>query len=411
MSEKIIIVGGGAAGMIAAIAAANSGCSVLLFEQNEKLGKKLYITGKGRCNVTNYCETEEIFSQILRNAKFMYSAVYTFDNFRVMDFFEQNQVPLKIERGGRVFPLSDHSSDIIRALSNEMKRLGVIVRLGTKICSIQKTSDGLFLLKDAAKETYLSDKVILATGGLSYPATGATGDGYAFSEKFGHTVIKPYPGLVAINTKEDYIPMLQGLSLKNVRALVYDGSNLLYDAFGELLFTHFGVSGPLILSASSVINEQIRTKTLQLQIDLKPALNDDQLDKRILHDFTQNQNKQYKNTLNKLLPSKLIPVVIGLSGISPEKKVNDITKEERRQLFHVLKSFPVTLTGLRDFEEAIITIGGINVKEIDPSTMESKLVKGLYFAGELLDVDALTGGYNLQIAWSSGYLAGMSAAE
>lgn len=409
MSKEIIVAGGGAAGMMAAIAAAESGCSVLLLERNEKLGKKLYITGKGRCNVTNACDTEDIFKQIPRNARFLYSAVYTYDNFRVMDFFEQNQVPLKTERGGRVFPKSDHSSDIIRGLVRAMEKLSVTVKLNTRIESVTK-KDGRFLVKDTAGKTYHADKAILATGGLSYPATGSTGDGYLFAESFGHTLIRQNPGLVAMYAKEAYIPKLQGLTLKNIRAVIYEDRRILYDDFGELLFTHFGVSGPLMLSASSVVQDRLMKRPLRLSIDLKPALTAEQLDKRILRDFEENRNRQFKNALNRLLPAKMIPVIVELSGICPEKKINEFTKEDRKILLELLKAFPATLTGLRDFDEAVITRGGVNVKEINPSTMESKLVSGLYFAGEMLDVDALTGGYNLQIAWSSGYLAGMSAA-
>lgn len=411
MSKEIIVAGGGASGMMAAAAAAEHGCSVLLLERNEKLGKKLYITGKGRCNVTNACETADLFKQILRNPKFLYSALYTYDNFRVMDFFENQKVPLKTERGGRVFPVSDHSSDIIRGLENAMRRLGVKVLLNTRIVSIEKAAcDGSFCVKDAAGNVFTADHVILATGGLSYPATGSSGDGYAFAKAFGHTVEKQYPALVAMNTQEHYIPKLQGLSLKNVRAVIADGKKVLYDDFGEMMFTHYGVSGPLMLRASSIICGQLQKKPLPLRIDLKPALNREQLDRRILRDFEENSNKRFKNALNRLLPSKLIPVVTDLSGISPEKKVNEITRTERAELLYIIKNFPVTITGLRGFDEAVITRGGINVKEVNPSTMESKIVPGLYFAGELLDVDALTGGYNLQIAWSTGYLAGMSAA-
>lgn len=411
MSERLIVVGGGAAGMMAAIAAALQGCSVLLFERNEKLGKKLFLTGKGRCNVTNACDTQELFTQITRNAKFLYSAIYAFDNSQVMDFFQKQQVPLKIERGMRVFPASDRSSDIIRALTQAMEHAGVSVKLSTRIKFIKRQADGKFFAEDWAGNQYPAAKVILATGGLTYPSTGSTGDGYQMAEHLGHTVIGQSPSLVAMYTKEPYIQKLQGLSLKNVRASIYDGKKLLYDDFGEMLFTHFGVSGPLMLRASSIVHDKIQKRPLQLRIDLKPALNDELLDKRILHDFEENHNKQYKNALNRLLPSKLIPVVISLSGIPPEKKVNEITKEQRACLRQTLKSFPATLSGLRGFEEAIITRGGVSVKEINPSTMESKLVHGLYFAGELIDVDAVTGGFNLQIAWSSGYLAGISAAK
>ena len=407
---SIVVVGGGAAGLMAAAAAAQAGANVLLLERNEKLGKKLYITGKGRCNVTNACDTQDLFGQILRNAKFMYSAIYTFDNFRVMDFFEQNGTPLKTERGGRVFPVSDHASDIIRALSNALERGQVNVRLHTRAASVSKQADG-FVVKDTTGASFAADKVILATGGLSYPSTGSTGDGYGFAQHFGHTIQTLNPSLTAMVAKESYIKELQGLSLKNVRARIFDGAKLVYDDFGEMLFTHFGVSGPLMLSASAVVNDCLLSRHLQLFIDLKPALTIEQLDQRILRDFEKFKNKQFKNALGALLPSRLIPVAVALSQVDAERKVHEITKEERKSLLQVLKNFPATLTGFRDFKEAIITRGGVHVKEIDPSTMESKLVKGLYFAGEMLDVDALTGGYNLQAAWSSGYLAGSSAAQ
>ncbi len=407
---SIVVVGGGAAGLMAAAAAAQAGANVLLLERNEKLGKKLYITGKGRCNVTNACDTQDLFGQILRNAKFMYSAIYTFDNFRVMDFFEQNGTPLKTERGGRVFPVSDHASDIIRALSNALERGQVNVRLHTRAASVSKQADG-FVVKDTKGASFAADKVILATGGLSYPSTGSTGDGYGFAQHFGHTIQTLNPSLTAMVAKESYIKELQGLSLKNVRARIFDGAKLVYDDFGEMLFTHFGVSGPLMLSASAVVNDRLLSRHLQLFIDLKPALTIEQLDQRILRDFEKFKNKQFKNALGALLPLRLIPVAVALSQVDAERKVHEITKEERKSLLQVLKNFPATLTGFRDFKEAIITRGGVHVKEIDPSTMESKLVKGLYFAGEMLDVDALTGGYNLQAAWSSGYLAGSSAAQ
>lgn len=407
---SIVVVGGGAAGLMAAAAAAQAGANVLLLERNEKLGKKLYITGKGRCNVTNACDTQDLFGQILRNAKFMYSAIYTFDNFRVMDFFEQNGTPLKTERGGRVFPVSDHASDIIRALSNALERGQVDVRLHTRAASVSKQADS-FVVKDTNGASFAADKVILATGGLSYPSTGSTGDGYGFAQHFGHTIQTLNPSLTAMVAKESYIKELQGLSLKNVRARIFDGAKLVYDDFGEMLFTHFGVSGPLMLSASAVVNDCLLSRHLQLFIDLKPALTIEQLDQRILRDFEKFKNKQFKNALGALLPSRLIPVAVALSQVDAERKVHEITKEERKSLLQVLKNFPATLTGFRDFKEAIITRGGVHVKEIDPSTMESKLVKGLYFAGEMLDVDALTGGYNLQAAWSSGYLAGSSAAQ
>lgn len=408
--SDIMIIGGGAAGMMAAAAAAETGCSVLLLERNEKTGKKIYITGKGRCNVTNACETQDIFSHIPRNAAFLYSAVYTYDNFRVMDFFEKQGVPLKIERGNRVFPVSDHASDIIRGLNRAMQRGGVTVVLHSRVDGI-KRKGGIFSAHTKDGGSYKAKRVILATGGLAYPSTGSTGDGYLFASGFGHHLEKRRPSLTAINTAEAYIPQLQGLSLKNVRARIFSGKKLLYENFGEMMFTHFGVSGPLMLTASSLVGDELKNGPLSLTIDLKPALDDAQLDSRILHDFKENLNKRFKNALNRLLPVKMIPVVIALSGISPEKRINEITKQERQQLLRTIKHFPATLTGLRDFQEAVITRGGVDTKEIDPSTMESRLVSGLYFAGEIIDADAVTGGFNLQIAWSTGYLAGKSAAE
>lgn len=387
MSEQIMVTGGGAAGMMAAIAAAQRGCDVLLTERNEKLGKKIYITGKGRCNVTNACDTEDVFKQIPRNARFLYSAVYTYDNFRVMDFFEQHHIPLKTERGGRVFPVSGHASDIIKALAQAMEHYHVKVRLNTRIRSITKQADGTFAAVDAAGNTYTAGKVIVATGGMAYPSTGSSGDGYQLAKRLGHTVTKTTPALVAMNTKEDYIPRLQGLSLKNVRARIYDGKKVVYDDFGEMMFTHFGVSGPLMLSASSLVNERLSAHPLQLYIDLKPALDEAQLDRRILRDFDAFYSRQLKNACSRLLPAKLIPVVIAVSGISPEKKVYEITKTERGRLLAVLKRFPATLTGFRDFPEAVITRGGVHVREVNASTMESGLVSGLYFAGEILDVE------------------------
>lgn len=411
MSEQLIVIGGGAAGMMAAYAAAKQGCSVLLLEQNEKLGKKLFITGKGRCNVTNACDPQDFFQHIPRNAKFLYRAFYTFDNACVMDFFEQNRVKLVTERGMRVFPASGHSSDIIRGLTNALEHCGVKIQLNARIQEVKKAKGGKFQIRDMSGRIYHSTKLILATGGLSYPATGSTGDGYGFAKSFGHQVSELIPCLVAMNAAQDYIHQMQGLSLKNVRARIYDGEKLLYDDFGEMLFTHFGVSGPLMLRASSMVGERLRKTPLRLSIDLKPALSREQLDKRILRDFEENHNKQFKNVLNRLLPSKLIPAVIFISRIPPERQVNEITKAERMQFLETLKCFPATLTGIRDFKEAVITRGGISVKEINPSTMESKLIPGLYFAGELIDTDALTGGFNLQIAWSTGYLAGLSAAD
>lgn len=397
--------------MFAALGAAEAGHRVTILEQNEKLGKKIYITGKGRCNLTNACDTEEIFAHVPRNAKFLYSAIYTYDNFRVMEFFEANGMPVKTERGNRVFPVSDHSSDVISTLQKALEKAGVEVLLHTKVTEIL-SKDGKITgvrLKNGEKRT--ADAIILATGGKSYSSTGSTGDGFVFAEQLGHKIEEPVPSLVPMTVLEDYCMQMQGLSLRNVQATIREGGKIFFEEFGEMLFTHFGVSGPLMLSASSVVNDRLRKKNLSLTIDLKPALSEEQLDARILRDFEENKNRQFKNSVKGLLPAKMIPVVISLSGIDPEKKINGITKQERKKLVECIKAFPLTLTGLRGFNEAIITRGGVSVKQVDPSTMESKLVKGLYFAGEILDVDAYTGGFNLQIAWSTGYLAGSSIAE
>ena len=429
---EIVVVGGGAAGMMAAIRAAERGNAVTLLEQNEKLGKKIYITGKGRCNLTNGCDTKNFFSQVMTNPRFLYSSIYMFDNFRVMDFFVRQGVRLKEERGGRVFPVTDHSSDVIRALSNRLKELGVAIRLHTKVVGINvedervKGLDAIFDQKAGPVSKISADAVIMAGGGRSYPSTGADGSLLAICEGLGHTVKPCRPALVPLETKEADIPQMMGLSLKNVMLTVYNKKKVCFQEFGEMLFTHFGVSGPLVLSASSrlpwkteaKVSDKYSEKTgeaarsshqeFQAEIDLKPALDEDKLDRRLQRIFSENANKQYKNLLGGLLPSKMIPVVIARSGIDSEKKGNAITREERAALLHLLKHFSFTITGTRGFAEAIITRGGISVKEVDPSTMESRLIQGLYFAGEMLDVDALTGGFNLQIAWSTGYLAGES---
>lgn len=406
--SKVIVIGGGAAGMMAAIRAAEKGHAVTLLEKNEKLGKKLYITGKGRCNITNACDTQELFQNVMHNGKFLYSAFYSFSNYQVMDFFEQNGLPIKTERGERVFPQSDHSSDVIAVLMGVMKKEGVQIHLHTEvkeICRREGRVTGVML----ADGTYMAaEHVIVATGGCSYGTTGSTGDGYEFAREAGHTITSLRPALVPFEVKEPWIRELQGLSLKNVAVTIKKDHNVLYEDFGEMLFTHYGVSGPLMLSASSRVNDDAERMPFVLEIDLKPGLDMEQLDKRILRDFEENQNRQFKNAVQKLFPSKLIPVIITLSGIHPDKKVNEITREERQYFAGLIKHFPLTLTGMRDFNEAIITRGGISVKEINPSTMESKLAEGLSFAGEVLDLDALTGGFNLQIAWSTGYLAGDS---
>lgn len=407
--SNVIVVGGGAAGMMAAVFAARNGQNVQLLEKNEKLGKKLFITGKGRCNITNAADIEDLFTAVTSNPKFLYSGFYSFTNQQVIDFFEELGVKTKIERGERVFPVSDHSSDVIAAFSRELKSLGVSVSLHTEVkellCEQEKVCG--VLLTNGKKMK--ADAVIVATGGISYPSTGSTGDGYRFAKETGHRVTELLPSLVPMEVRQWYAKELQGLSLRNIEICITDGKKKLYEEFGEMLFTHYGVTGPVILSASSVVGKTLRKKELTLHIDLKPALSEEQLDKRILREFDANHNKQYKNSIDSLFPAKLKPVMIELSEIEPEKKVNEITKEERQRLVHLIKDFTMTLTGLRSYNEAIITKGGVSVKEIDPGTMESKKMKGLYFAGEVLDLDAMTGGYNLQIAWSTGYLAGINA--
>ena len=406
--SKVLIVGGGAAGMLASIFAARNGNEVHVFEKNEKLGKKLFITGKGRCNITNAGDMENLFENVVSNRKFLYSSFYSYTNEDVISFFETLGVPTKIERGNRVFPVSDHSSDVIGALSGEMKRAGVKVHLYTKVSKIL-TENGRFSgLEFADGACDQGDACVIATGGFSYQTTGSNGDGYRFAEELGHTVTDIYPSLVPLAIEEEFVKELQGLSLKNVEAAIYDGKKKLYQDFGEMLFTHYGVSGPLILSGSSHIAKKAGEKKLKLVIDLKPALTEEQLDQRVLRDFEQNINKQFKNAVTRLFPAKLIPVMIERSKIDPEKKVHDISREERQSFVKLIKHFEMTISGLRGYNEAIITKGGVKVKEVDPGTMESKLVPGVYFAGEVLDLDALTGGYNLQIAWSTAYAAGSS---
>lgn len=407
--KKVLVIGGGAAGMMAAVFAARGGREVHVFEKNEKLGKKLFITGKGRCNITNAGEMETLFTSVVSNSKFLYSAFYGFTNEQTITFFEELGVPVKIERGNRVFPVSDHSSDVIGALSREMNRLGVEVHLHAEVEKILTDRENPELIRGIrlknGKEV-AGDACIVATGGISYPSTGSTGDGLRFAEELGLKVTELFPALVPMEVKEWYAKELQGLSLRNVTAAIYDGKKKLYEEFGEMLFTHYGVSGPIIISASSSVGKKLKEKELRLCIDLKPALTQEQLDQRILRDFEENRNKQFKNSVDRLFPAKLKPIMIELSGISPEKKVNEISKEDRIRFVKLIKEFPMTLTGLRSYKEAIITKGGVSVKEINPGTMESKKIKGLYFIGEVLDLDALTGGFNLQIAWSTAAAAG-----
>ncbi len=406
--SKVVIIGGGAAGMFASIFAARNGHEVHVFEKNDKLGKKLFITGKGRCNITNASDMETLFSSVVTNSKFLYSGFYSFTNEQAIDFFEELGVRTKIERGNRVFPVSDHSSDVINGLIREMKRLKVHVHYDTTVHNIQ-THDGIFksiTLIDG--DVIKADACIVATGGCSYEPTGSSGDGYKFATHMGHTVTPVYPSLVPLEIKEWYAKELQGLALKNVSVKVMNAKRTLFEEQGEMLFTHFGVSGPLILSASSYIVKHLSKEPLKLSIDLKPALSEEQLDKRILRDFEESKNKQFKNAIPKLFPSKLTPIMIELSGIDENKKVNEISKEERLGFVHLIKNFNMEITGTRSFREAIITQGGIKVSEINPSTMESKKIKNIYYVGEVLDLDAVTGGFNLQIAWSTAYLAGIN---
>ena len=404
--SKILIVGGGAAGMMASVFAARNGHEVHIFEKNEKTGKKLYITGKGRCNLTNACDMDTLFTSVCTNEKFLYSAFYGFTNQDVMNFFEEAGVKLKTERGNRVFPMSDRSGDILDALRRQMKKSGVQVQLNTEVSDIltkDGQASGICLSDD---RTIMGDAVIVATSGLSYASTGSTGDGYHFAEQLGHKVSPCQPSLVPFNIREAFVKELQGLSLKNVEIHIRSGKKELYREFGEMLFTHFGVSGPLILTASSYVGKLAAKQELSLTLDLKPALTVEQLDQRILRDFEENKNKAFKNAVSGLFPAKLTPVMIFLSGIDPDKKVHEISREERKHFANLVKNLEMTITGLRGFEEAIITRGGVSVKEINPSTMESRLVSGLYFIGEVLDLDAVTGGFNLQIAWSTAYAAG-----
>ncbi len=411
-TERVVIIGAGAAGMMAACAAASLGAKVLLLEKNEKAGKKIYITGKGRCNFTNLCETEDFFGNVPRNANFLYSSVYGFDPHAVRDWFEEHGVRTKAERGNRAFPLSDHASDITRSLERQMRALGVEVRLRSEVEKVLITGDNRVegvLLCDGTK--IRAGRVIVATGGLSYPSTGSTGDGFRFAKSAGHKVTSLTPSLVPFNVKEQDIPKMQGLSLKNVTLTISAGKRRLFQDMGEMMFTHFGVTGPLVLSASAMVQDQIQKGQLQARIDLKPALPEEKLDARILREFDENRNRSFHNAIKGMYPSKMIPVIIERCGIDPDTPVHDITSAMRREVIRHTKQFGFTVTSLRGWNEAIITRGGVSVKEVDPGTMESKLVKGLYFAGEVLDTDALTGGFNLQIAWSTGRAAGLAAAE
>ncbi|MBO4899123.1 MAG: NAD(P)/FAD-dependent oxidoreductase [Lachnospiraceae bacterium] len=401
---KTVIVGGGAAGMAAAIASSEYDPDTLLLERNEKLGKKIYITGKGRCNLTNDCLAGDLMKSVVRNPKFLYSAFSAFDNSDIVELMHEQGIETKVERGGRVFPASDHASDVIRALKKKMDQLGVDVRLNTLITRLDISDGRINGVVTSEGELVAADHVIIACGGASYPTTGSDGMMYDLLRRAGHTIIPPRPALVPLICAEDWIASVQGLSLKNVTLTLSRQGRIVYEELGEMLFTHNGVSGPLALSASSYYESGD-----EITLDLKPALSADKLDERIIRDFREYNNRDYSNSLGALLPKSLIPVIIRLSGIDPAKKVHQITSEERQKIVSILKSLKLTVTGTGGFNEAIITRGGVDVKEIDPSTMQSRIVKGLSFAGEIIDTDALTGGYNLQIAWSTGYLAGSRA--
>ena len=419
--SSVIVVGGGAAGMMAAVAAGRRGHRVTLLEKNEKLGKKIYITGKGRCNFTNACDVEQLFGAVVSNPKFLYSAIYGFDNSMTMEFFREMGMPWKVERGNRVFPVSDHSSDVTKALERAMDQAGVKVLLQTEVKDIRTHGEQVAGVEVKRRgpggerhrehtEVLPADAVIVATGGISYPTTGSTGDGYGWAKRLGHGLVDTRPALVPIVALEDYIPAMQGLSLRNVTLRIRDQRGReLYREFGEMLFTHFGVSGPLVLTASSLVGKKLAAEgTLAASIDLKPALEEKQLQERLLREFSKAPNRHFGNVLREVLPAKMVPVAAELSHIPEHQPVREITREQRNDLVKLLKGFPFTLCGLRGFSEAIITQGGVSVRDVDPSTMESRKVGGLYFAGEVLDLDALTGGFNLQIAWSTGFLAGSS---
>lgn len=406
--DTVIVIGGGAAGILAAGAAGSRGKKVILLEKNNKLGKKIFITGKGRCNLTNDGSIEELLDHVVSNRNFLYSAFYSFSNTDIRELMHQFGIETKVERGNRVFPISDKSSDVIKALTNYINANNVDLRLEKEVKDIIAANEGIVGVKLKDGSIIECNKVIVATGGMSYPTTGSTGDGYRFAKSFGHKITPLKPGLVPLETQEEWVKELQGLSLKNVKltAIVHD--KIIYEEFGEMLFTHYGISGPIVLTMSNYINKYLDIGPIKVLINLKPALNEDMIDKRLQREFDSNINKQFKNSLNDLLPKKLISVVIALSAIPENKYVNQITKEERKKLIDTLLGFPITVIRTRQLSEAIVTAGGISTKEINPSTMESKIIKGLHFAGEIIDVDALTGGYNLQIAFSTGYLAGIS---
>ena len=404
MKTDVVVIGGGPAGLFSAAIAAKNGNKVILIDKNDVLARKLRITGKGRCNVTNSADISDFIGMVCSNPHFMYSAFYSFTNQDLIDFFEKSGVPLKEERGGRIFPVSDSAKDIANALIKYAKDNGVVIIKDCVIKVIQENNNVTAVQTKTGKKIDCS-RVIVATGGASYPLTGSNGDGYKFARNLGHTVVEPYPSLIPLLVKEEYVGDLQGLSLKNIAIKVFKEKKCVYEDFGEMIFTHYGLSGPVILSASSNL-KNIESSNYKISIDLKPALTFEQLDKRIQRDFEKNINKNFSNSLDDLLPSKLIDTVIKLSGIDPYLKVHQINKQQRMVLCDLLKNLTFTITGVRPIEEAIITRGGVNTKEINPSTMESKIINGLFFCGEVIDVDAYTGGFNLQIAFSTAYLAG-----
>ncbi len=410
---NVIIIGGGPAGMIAGISSARSGNKVTIIEKMNSCGKKLLITGKGRCNITNSTDINGFIENTPCNGRFLYGALNNFDNYDIIDLLENEGVKTKVERGGRVFPVSDKAISVLDALLRILKKLNVKILTNSKVKNIIVNDGEVQGVKLSTGEEFDADKVILATGGKSYPVTGSTGDGYILAKEVGHTVTDIKPSLIPLTSNCKVCSQLQGLSLRNVSIELKNNDKVIYKDFGEMLFTHYGVSGPVILSASAHlvryknIEELLKENSIKLEIDLKPALSEEKLDLRILRDFEEVKNKEFKNSLDKLLPQKLIPVIIEKTKINPKKQVNEITKEERARIVKALKCFEISINGIRPIEEAIITSGGISTKEINPKTMESKIVKGLYFAGEIIDVDSLTGGFNLQIAWSTGFTAGL----
>lgn len=424
MTADVIVIGGGAAGMMAAVSAAESGARVLLLEKNEKLGKKIYITGKGRCNFTNACDAEDFFANVPCNASFLYSSIYGFDPASAMAWFEEHGLLTKVERGNRAFPASDHASDVTKVLSNALREAGVVIQLNTEAAGLVMSSEDEAegsrkngIRGKAAGVRLKSGKIIpakavvIATGGLSYPSTGSTGDGYRFAEAAGHSVTARTPSLVPLRCAEEDLFSMQGLSLKNVSLRVMDGKQKIWDGFGEMMFTHFGVTGPLVLTASAMIQDRIRKHPLDAEIDLKPALSPEKLDLRLLREFGQSPNKEICNVLTAVYPARMVSVILERSGIRQDEAVHDVTRAERIRLIDSTKHFHFTITALGGWNEAVITHGGVSVREVDPGSMESRKLSGLFFAGEVLDVDAFTGGFNLQIAWATGRAAGYGAAD